>query len=75
MLEIEGRGRVVVGMGRSGYISSRIAVMLVSTGMQVFTMYLAEAGYVDLGMLTGPDIVIGMSQSGKGDEYCRLFHV
>ena len=66
------RGRVVVmGMGKSGHIGSKIAATLASTGTPSFFEHPAEAGHGDLGMITQADVVIGISQSGKSDELLR----
>lgn len=66
-------GRVVVsGMGKSGHVGRKIAATLASTGTPALFVHPAEAGHGDLGMVTGNDIVIGISQSGKSDELLRL---
>ncbi len=67
------KGRVIViGMGKSGHIGNKIAATLASTGTPSFSVHPAEAGHGDLGMLTGSDVVIGISQSGKSDELLQL---
>ena len=63
------RGRVVVmGMGKSGHVGHKIAATLASTGTPAFFVHPAEASHGDLGMVTGVDIVLAISNSGESDE-------
>jgi arabinose-5-phosphate isomerase len=63
------RGRVVVsGMGKSGHIGRKIASTLASTGTPAFFMHPGEAGHGDLGMITGEDVLVALSQSGESEE-------
>ena len=56
------RGRVVVlGMGKSGHIASKIAATLASTGTPAFFVHPAEASHGDLGMITADDVVLVLS--------------
>ncbi|HEY0907132.1 MAG TPA: KpsF/GutQ family sugar-phosphate isomerase [Methylophilus sp.] len=67
------RGRVVVtGMGKSGHIGGKIAATLASTGTPAFFMHPAEASHGDLGMITGEDVVIALSNSGESDEILTI---
>jgi len=67
------RGRVVVsGMGKSGHIGRKIAATLASTGTPAFFMHPAEASHGDLGMITGEDVVIALSNSGESDEVIAI---
>ncbi|HNQ04127.1 MAG TPA: KpsF/GutQ family sugar-phosphate isomerase [Thiobacillaceae bacterium] len=67
------RGRVVVsGMGKSGHIGSKIAASLASTGTPAFFMHPAEASHGDLGMITGEDVVIALSNSGESPEIASI---
>jgi arabinose-5-phosphate isomerase len=60
------KGRVVVsGMGKSGHVGGKIAATLASTGTPSFFMHPAEASHGDLGMITGQDVVIALSNSGE----------
>ena len=62
-------GRVVVsGMGKSGHIGRKIASTLASTGTPAFFMHPGEASHGDLGMITGQDVVLALSNSGESDE-------
>jgi len=67
------RGRVVVsGMGKSGHIGGKIAATLASTGTPAFFMHPAEASHGDLGMITGEDVVIALSNSGESPELVAI---
>lgn len=76
------RGRVVLaGMGKSGHIARKIAATLASTGTPASFVHPAEASHGDLGMITGDDVVIMISNSGESPElrdilaYTRRFAV
>jgi len=72
-LILQCRGRVVVsGMGKSGHIGRKIAATLASTGTPAFFMHPAEASHGDLGMITGEDVVIALSNSGESDEVIAI---
>lgn len=67
------KGRVVVsGMGKSGHIGGKIAASLASTGTPAFFMHPAEASHGDLGMITGEDVVIALSNSGESPEIASI---
>ncbi len=67
------RGRIVVsGMGKSGHIARKIAATFASTGSPAFFMHPAEASHGDLGMITGDDVVIALSNSGESDELMTI---
>lgn len=67
------RGRVVVsGMGKSGHIAGKIAATLASTGTPAFFMHPAEASHGDLGMITGSDVVLALSNSGESPELVSI---
>ena len=66
-------GRVVIsGMGKSGHIGGKIAATLASTGTPSFFMHPAEASHGDLGMITGQDVVIALSNSGESAEIAAI---
>ena len=70
---LECTGRVVVsGMGKSGHIGGKIAATLASTGTPAFFMHPAEASHGDLGMITGQDVVIALSNSGESVEIAAI---
>ncbi|MFT5225668.1 MAG: arabinose-5-phosphate isomerase [Polaribacter sp.] len=67
------QGRIVVtGMGKSGHIGNKIAATLASTGSPAFFMHPGEASHGDLGMITGQDLVIALSNSGETSEITLL---
>jgi arabinose-5-phosphate isomerase len=67
MLECEGR-IVVIGMGKSGHIGSKIAATMASTGTPAFFVHPAEASHGDLGMIKQSDVVLALSNSGETGE-------
>jgi len=67
------QGRVVVtGMGKSGLIGRKISATLASTGTPSFFLHPAEGIHGDLGMVTGEDVVIAISNSGETDEIINI---
>lgn len=71
ILKCEGRV-IVIGMGKSGHIASKIAATLASTGTPAFFVHPAEAGHGDFGMITRNDVVIAISNSGTTPEVTAL---
>ena len=70
------RGRVVVmGMGKSGHVGRKIAATLASTGTPSFFVHPAEASHGDLGMVTGDDLVLAISNSGESGELTAILPV
>ncbi len=62
-------GRVIVmGMGKSGHIGTKIAATLASTGTPAFFVHPGEASHGDLGMITAQDVVLAISNSGESEE-------
>jgi len=73
LLLLDCKGRVVVtGMGKSGHIAHKIAATLASTGTPAFFVHPGEASHGDMGMITGDDIVIALSNSGEVGEIVSL---
>jgi arabinose-5-phosphate isomerase len=67
------RGRLVVlGMGKSGHVAGKIAATLASTGSPAFFVHPGEASHGDLGMITGEDAVIAISNSGETAELITI---
>jgi arabinose-5-phosphate isomerase len=67
------KGRVVVtGMGKSGHIGNKIAATLASTGTPAFFVHPGEASHGDLGMITGQDVVLAISNSGNTSEVLTI---
>jgi len=70
------QGRVVVtGMGKSGHIGGKIAATLASTGTPAFFVHPGEASHGDLGMITGSDLVLALSNSGETDELLMILPI
>jgi arabinose-5-phosphate isomerase len=70
------QGRVVVmGMGKSGHIGRKIAATLASTGTPAMFVHPAEASHGDLGMITGQDVVLAISNSGESEELTVILPV
>jgi arabinose-5-phosphate isomerase len=67
MLACTGRV-VVIGMGKSGHIGSKIAATLASTGTPAFFVHPAEASHGDIGMIKPADVVLALSNSGETEE-------
>ena len=66
-------GRIVVtGMGKSGHIGSKLAATLASTGSPSFFVHSGEASHGDLGMITGSDILLAISNSGETSEIVSI---
>jgi arabinose-5-phosphate isomerase len=67
------QGRIVVsGIGKSGHIANKIAATFASTGTPAFFLHPAEASHGDLGMITGDDVIITLSNSGESDELLAI---
>ena len=67
---------IVIGVGKSGHIGSKIAATLASTGTPSFFLHPAEAMHGDLGMISKNDAVLAISYSGASEEltnFCLLY--
>lgn len=71
MLPCKGRV-VVVGVGKSGHIASKIAATLASTGTPAFFVHPADAGHGDIGMIKQEDLVLAVSNSGETREVIEI---
>lgn len=67
LARVEGRV-VVTGMGKSGHVARKISATLASTGTPAQFVHPGEASHGDLGMITGRDAVIALSNSGNTAE-------
>jgi len=74
ILNTQGR-LVVIGMGKSGHIGNKIAATMASTGTPAFFVHPGEASHGDLGMITGEDVILALSNSGSTDEVINLLPV
>jgi arabinose-5-phosphate isomerase len=59
-------------MGKSGHIAGKIAATLASTGTPAFFVHPGEASHGDLGMITGEDAVLALSNSGETNEMLTI---
>lgn len=71
MLHCNGR-IVVIGMGKSGHIGSKLAATLASTGTPAFFVHPGEASHGDMGMITDKDVVLALSNSGETSEILTI---
>jgi len=66
---------IVVGLGKSGLLGTKIAATFSSTGTPSSFMHATEAYHGDIGMVTRIDSVILISYSGETDEVIRLIPI
>ena len=67
------RGRLIVmGMGKSGLISQKIAATMASTGTPSHFVSPAEATHGDLGMVKKEDVLLIVSNSGETMELIQV---
>ena len=68
-------------MGKSGHVARKMAATLASTGSPAQFVHPGEASHGDLGMITGEDAVVAISNSGRTTElgdlvaYTRRFNI
>ena len=63
------KGKVVLlGIGKSGIIAQKIAATMTSTGTPALYLHPSDALHGGLGLVTGDDVVIVLSNSGETDE-------
>jgi arabinose-5-phosphate isomerase len=69
----DARGKIVVlGVGKSGHIGSKIAATLTSTGSPAVVLDSLNALHGDLGMVADGDVVLALSASGETEELLRI---
>jgi arabinose-5-phosphate isomerase len=67
------KGRLIIlGMGKSGLISQKIASTMASTGTPSHFVHPADAFHGDLGMITKGDVVLMVSNSGETHELLEI---
>lgn len=67
------RGKIViVGIGKSGNIGSKIAATLTSTGSTSVVLNSVDALHGDLGIVNDGDLILALSYSGESDELLNL---
>lgn len=70
---VEGRNKIViVGVGKSGNISYKIAATLNSTGATAVVLNTQNALHGDLGIISDGDVIIALSYSGETAELIEL---
>src|ERR1043165_1015612 len=70
---VDARGKVVVlGVGKSGHIGSKIASTLTSTGSPAVVLDSLNALHGDLGMVADGDVILALSSSGETEELVRI---
>ena len=69
-------GKVIVtGVGKSGNVGAKIAATLSSTGTPAFFINPLDVYHGDLGVMTGDDVVLALSNSGQTDELLRFIPI
>jgi len=63
---------IVMGIGKSGHISRKIAATFASTGTPAFFIHPSEAKHGDIGMITKQDVVLAISYSGESEELTSI---
>jgi arabinose-5-phosphate isomerase len=67
------QGRVIVtGVGKSGIVARKIVATFNSTGTAALFLHPVEAMHGDLGMVSGADVVLALSNSGETRELTIL---
>jgi len=67
------RGKIViVGIGKSGNVGSKIAATLTSTGSTAVVLNSVDALHGDLGIINDGDVILALSYSGESDELLNL---
>ncbi len=70
---VDSRGKVVViGIGKSGHIGSKIAATLTSTGSPAVVLDSSNALHGDLGVVADGDVILALSASGETDELLQI---
>ncbi|KPJ56340.1 MAG: D-arabinose 5-phosphate isomerase [Deltaproteobacteria bacterium DG_8] len=63
---------IVIGIGKSGIISQKIASTFACTGTPAFFLHPAEGIHGDIGMMSKEDVVLAISNSGETKEIIQL---
>jgi arabinose-5-phosphate isomerase len=63
---------VVIGVGKSGLVGTKIAATMASTGTPSFFLHPTEAMHGDLGMVQIIDTVLAISYSGESEELISI---
>ena len=71
ILDCKGR-LIILGVGKSGLVSQKIASTMASTGTPAHFVHPGDAFHGDLGMITKDDIVLIISNSGETHELIQI---
>lgn len=71
ILDCKGR-LIILGVGKSGLISQKIASTMASTGTPAHFVHPGDAFHGDLGMITKDDVVLMISNSGETHELIQI---
>ena len=63
---------IVIGIGKSGIVSQKIASTFACTGTPAFFLHPAEGIHGDIGMMSKGDVVLAISNSGETHEIIQL---
>ena len=63
---------IVIGIGKSGIVSQKIASTFACTGTPAFFLHPAEGIHGDIGMISKGDVVLAISNSGESQEIIQL---
>ena len=63
---------ILMGVGKSGHVSQKIAATLSSTGTASFFIHPTEAAHGDMGMIGKDDMVLLFSNSGETQEIISI---
>jgi arabinose-5-phosphate isomerase len=70
---IKRRGKiVVVGIGKSGNVGSKISATLTSTGSTSVVLNSVDALHGDVGIVNDGDVILALSYSGESEELLNL---
>jgi arabinose-5-phosphate isomerase len=63
---------IVVGIGKSGHVGTKIAATCTSTGATAVVLNSVDALHGDLGIVNDGDVVLALSYSGESEELLSL---
>jgi arabinose-5-phosphate isomerase len=67
------RGRIIVtGVGKSGHVARKLTATLASTGTPAQFVHAGDASHGDLGMISGGDAILALSNSGETTELADI---
>jgi arabinose-5-phosphate isomerase len=70
---LKSRGKIViVGIGKSGNVGTKIAATLTSTGSTAVVLNSVDALHGDVGIVNDGDVIIALSYSGESEELLSL---